>query len=537
MSRDSADAHRTDLQHRNEVLSIANKELRHVNEALVLASGRYLALHDLAPTPFVTIDVTGQIKEVNHAAEALLGAVRNQLLDRSFVSFVDEKMESLIVHQLSTLFSTGALHDLELTIVLDAARIDVLIDAVVLPDQGARRAVLACVDISARKLDEAAKELAFKRAEEASRLQSLGVLAGGIAHDFNNLMTVVLAGADFVLQDLDPASPHVEPLTEVRQAARHAGDLAHQMLAYSGHVSMPAHPIDVVGLVRDLEPLLRASAKSTPVVLELADGVPFVSGDESQLRQVLLNLVVNAGEAMVDRSGVITIAVRADVHAADRRPDPDVLPSGAYVVVEVRDAGIGMDAATKARIFDPYYSTKFAGRGLGMAVVHGVVRGHGGSVYVDSAQGLGTTLRMHLRAVPHHAPPELPPVELAWQGVGTVLVVDDEDVVRATLARAIRKLGPTVVGVASGEEALAIVREAKIHIDVVLTDLTMPGMNGVALAHALRELHPALPIVLITGYGDVKGIGDDLFASRLTKPFETSELRATLQHLLPAVAS
>jgi signal transduction histidine kinase len=449
--------------------------------------------------------------------------------------FVEPAMAPMMEHQLASLFATGSATGIELFVVRDGERLAVLIDAIVLPDQSVVRAVLACVDITARRLDEAAKAVALRQAEEATRLQSLGVLAGGIAHDFNNLMTVVLAGADFVLQELDPSSPHVQPLTEVRQAARHAGDLAHQMLAYSGHITTPAHPIDLVGLVRDLEPLIRASAKSTPVVFELADDMPFISGDDPPLRQVVLNLVVNAAEAMADRPGAITIAIRTETGLSTRPGDSD-LPTPA-VVLEVRDAGIGIDAVTKARIFDPYYSTKFAGRGLGLSVVHGVVRGHGGAVRVESTPGQGTTVSVYLRAIAAEAQPATRRSPFVSCGTGTVLVVDDDEAVRRTVARTLRKLGLEVVVASTGEDALEIARGAVVHIDLVLTDLTMPGMNGVALARALRELRSDLPIVLITGYGDRKSDSEHLFAASLVKPFETSHLCEILHSLLPATAS
>jgi len=535
MTRETAIARR-DLRHRNEELSTANKDLRHVNESLVLASGRYLALHDLCPTPFITIDTDARIKEVNRAAEALLGGARSELLEQGFLAFVEPAMKTAMTGHLATLFDTGSVTGVELAVMRDGERIAVMIDAIVLPDDHVVRAVLACADITTRKLDEAAKALAARRAEETARLQSLGALAGGVAHDFNNLMTVVLAGADFVLEELDPASPHVQPLTEMRQAARHAGDLAHQMLAYSGHVTTPPHPIDIVQLVRDLAPLIHASAKSTPVLFEFAEDVPFVLGDEAPLRQVVLNLVVNAAEAMVDRPGAITIGIRLESASATARGADDHLPSPA-VVVEVRDAGVGMDAETKARIFDPYYSTKFTGRGLGLSVVHGVVRGHGGTVRVESVVGHGTRASVYLRAITARGPATSAPVVYGARCTGTVLVVDDDEAVRRSLGRTLRKLGLEVVVASSGQDAIEIARGVLVHIDLVLTDLTMPGMNGLTLARALHELRPELPIVLITGYGDVEDDSEHLFAASLVKPFETAQLLATLHALLPAKES
>ncbi len=410
-----------------------------------------------------------------------------------------------------------------LTLLRTGAPVELLVTAVVLPDAGPPQAVLACVDVTARLRDEAARDRAIQRTAEAQRLESLGVLAGGIAHDFNNLMTVVLAGTDLVLQELAGASPHVGPLLDIRDAARHAGDLAHQMLAYSGRVSAPHQPVDLAALVRELEPLLRAASRSTPLVFELGDRMPAIAGDAPQLRQVLLNLSGNAAEAMQGAPGPITIALRHDALADD-------------IVIEVRDVGAGMTAAIQARMFEPYFSTKLAGRGLGLAVVQGVVRAHGGTLRVDSAEGVGTTVRIALRAIVGAAtlPPD--PGDRAWRGRGRILLVDDDVAVRRTLGRALGALGLTVVMASDGQAALTILTEAPLGVDLVVTDLTMPGMDGIALARAIRSLGIAVPIVLVTGYGELPGDSARWFTASVTKPFTMAALRAVLQPLLPRAA-
>ena len=519
-----AEAERERLARQNTSLSAANADLRHANEALVFAGARYLALHDLAPTPLVTVDADGLISEVNYAAAALLGRARAQLLAQPLATFVIDPPAPELARQLHALFATGAAADVALTVLRGDAPVELLVTAVVLPNGSLPHAVLACVDITARKLDEAVRERAIRHTGEAQRLESLGVLAGGIAHDFNNLMTVVLAGTDLVLHDLSGASPHVVPLREVRAAARHAGELAHQMLAYSGRVSAPHQPVDLAALVRELEPLIRATAWSTPLVFELSERLPAIAGDAPQLRQVVLNLVTNAAEAMDGHPGAITIVVRRDARTED-------------ILIEVRDVGAGMTAATQTRIFEPYFSTKLAGRGLGLAVVHGVVRAHGGTLHVDSAVGVGTTVQVALRAVVRTAVLPGAHVDLAWRGRGRVLLVDDDVAVRRTLGRVLGGLGLTVVMASSAQEGLTVLTEAPRGIDLVVTDLTMPTMNGVAFARAIRSLGIAVPIVLVTGYGELPLDSARLFTASVTKPFDLAALRAVLQPLIPRADS
>lgn len=504
------------LQQRNAALTKTNTDLCSANEALVLAGARYLLLHDLAPTPLVTVDTAGRITDVNHAAEVLLGSARPQVLDRQFAAFLDARHEL----PLSTLFTVGSLQGLEVSLSHDGAVVDLSLDAVVLPGIVPARALLACVDITARKIDEATRQRAREQAQEAHRLESLGVLAGGVAHTFNNLMTVVIAGTDHVLSELAPGSSHLAPLTEACQAARNAALLAHQMLAYAGRIRVPVQPLDLGVLVRDLEPLIRASVRSTPVILDLPPDVPFIAGDAQQLRQLVLQLATNAAEAMAGRPGSISISVRS--------PEPRAHGEG-FVCVEVRDQGAGMSPATRARIFEPYFSTKCAGRGLGLAVVHGVVRAHGGKITVTSDVDRGTQISIALPALTNPPlPAEAPSVNGAPSG-GTVLVVDDDETVRSALKRALTRLGYKVLLADSGLAALDVMRTESGAIQLLVTDLTMPEMNGTALARCVRAAHPDLPIILISGYGEMPPDSAGLFVAAMSKPFELAKLREVVR--------
>ncbi len=537
------EVHQAELELQNLELIAANAELRLRNAELATARDRYRALQELAPVPLITLDPEGGIVDVNRAAEALFQAPRELLLTRRFALFVAEAARLEAAALLTALRAAGHAHQVELALAVEGQpAIDIVVDGVMLADREAPLTVLAMVDVSTRRRAEALRRELEHRAEESLRLESLGVLAGGIAHDFNNLLTIVLAGTDHALRTLGDNAPSAEPLHEVRRAAYHAGNLAHQMLAYSGHGSTPARPLDLARLIRELEPALLAAAKGVPLTVRAPDSLPWVVGDHTQLRQVILNLTTNAAESMHGRAGQLTIAARTEVLTAAAiaaMPIADKVAPGPSIVLEIRDDGTGMDAATQQRIFEPYFSTKFVGRGLGLAVVRGTVRGHGGAVTVESALDRGTTIRVYLPCVssaPVPAPTD-PPPDAPWRGSGVVLIVDDDPHVQRVMARIVKTLGFSVVSAFGGEDALAQLTAAGAHFDLVLMDLTMPGMDGVEVATAIRAIRADLPIVLVTGFGEIPAEAGSVFVAMISKPFDVQGIRQVIQRVMTTVAS
>jgi PAS domain S-box-containing protein len=251
-----------------------------------------------------------------------------------------------------------------------------------------------------------------RQLQQARKLESLAVLAGGVAHDFNNLLTVVLGHAELALNEVPPASPARESLTEITGAARRAADLSLQMLAYTGKAVFTAERMELPKLVEKMAHLLHAAiSKKVVLNLNLARGLPPIQADPGQIRQVVMNLIINASEAIGDRSGVITVSVgatRCDEESLRTTELQDDLPPGMYLHLEVTDTGIGMDAATRSRIFDPFFSTKFTGRGLGLAAVLGIVRAHKGAIKVHSEPGQGTAFRILFPALKEGEDPPLP---------------------------------------------------------------------------------------------------------------------------------
>jgi PAS domain S-box-containing protein len=384
-------------------------------------------------------------------------------------------------------------------------------------------------DVSERRRMERERQALDLQLLHTQKLESLGVLAGGVAHDFNNLLVGILGNASLALLDLDPGSEVAEMVGDIEKTARQAAELTTQLLAYSGKGRFVVAATDLVRLVRDMSPVWRSGlGKRAAVTLELAEGLPPVEGDAAQLRQVVLNMITNAVDALGGDTG--RVVVRAGVERLDARAIASARFSvsaepGEFVFVEVEDDGCGMDAQTLERIFDPFFTTKFTGRGLGLAATLGIVRGDRGVIRVRSSPGAGTTFHVALPArrdlvsAPAAAPAPL------RAGVGTVLVIDDEAAVRSAVRRILDRAGYTVLEAAEGDGGIAAFREGHARIGCVVVDLTMPGMDGVEVATAIRGLAPDVRIVLSSGFdaASVAGLplGNHVF---LHKPFTAGQL-------------
>ncbi len=379
-----------------------------------------------------------------------------------------------------------------------------------------------------------------RKLQETQKLESLGVLAGGIAHDFNNLLGGVLGNSSLARMDL-PADSPVQPfLEQIEIAAKRAADLCKQMLAYSGKGRFVVQRLDLNALIEDTTRLLQISAsKRAELQFQLAENLPPVLADATQLRQAVMNLVINASEAVGEKGGTITLTTgltRADrAFLAETFSAPD-LPEGDYAFLEVADNGPGMPPEIVPRIFDPFFSTKFTGRGLGLAAVLGIVRGHRGALKVFSQQGSGTTFRILLPCVSGLA--DVPEPAIApqpdWRGHGHVLVVDDEETVRVSTARMIEALGFTTRLAEDGATGLEIFRAAPESFDLVVLDLTMPLIDGVEVFRQIRALRPGTRVLLVSGYNEQEAVarftGHGL-AGFLQKPFTLPTLRARLQQV------
>ena len=409
-------------------------------------------------------------------------------------------------------------------------------------------AVLVVRDISEQRRAEAAvreKEEAFRQAQ---KLESIGVLAGGIAHDFNNLLTGIMGNAGLARRAVisgryDRAT---DMLQDVLKASERAADLTRQLLAYAGKGQFVIQPVDVCKLVTEVSTLIRASiSKKITLVLDIPDECPAIKGDRTQLQQLIMNLVINGGEAIGDQPGTLTVRIRKE-HFTERRERPRTegfpITTGDYVRVDVIDTGEGMDKETRDRIFEPFFTTKFLGRGLGLSAALGIVRGHHGAIGVRSEPDQGTTFTILfpvVREAPHRVSGAEALPEQDLRGAGTVLVVDDDLAVRSLASTVLNEAGYTVELAEDGLRAIERLRELGEKVSLVLLDLTMPQLGGAEAALELRRHQPDIRIVAMSGYGDVEVMErfsgaqiDDL----LPKPFTPEQLAAKVRDVLTAVA-
>jgi PAS domain S-box-containing protein len=373
------------------------------------------------------------------------------------------------------------------------------------------------------------------------KLESLGLLAGGIAHDFNNLLTGILGNADLALAELSPVAPARESLEAIETASRRAAELCRQLLAYSGKGRFLVQPLNFMDLVQEMGHLLLVSiSKKVVLKYHFADNLPTIEADATQMRQTVMNLIVNASEAIGDRSGVISITTglaHCDANYLKSCFAADGIRPGDFVYLEVADTGHGMDKATLDRIFDPFFTTKFTGRGLGLAAVLGIVRGHKGAIKVYSEVGRGTTFKLLFPAADAEVREAPSPMakDKAWKGHGKILLVDDEETVRNLTRRMLERVGLTVVSAEDGRQAVETFKRVMAEVDLVILDLTMPHLGGEACFRELRLIKPDVRVILSSGYNEQDVV--NLFAGKglagfIQKPYTNAELIAKVREVL-----
>jgi two-component system cell cycle sensor histidine kinase/response regulator CckA len=400
------------------------------------------------------------------------------------------------------------------------------------------------IDITAQKRAEYERIALERKLLEGQKLESLGLLAGGIAHDFNNLLTGILGNASLARLTLPPGSQMEAQLRAIETASLRAAELCRQMLAYAGKGRFVVEPIDLGALASGLVPLLEVSvARKAVLRLIHAPGIPAVLADATQLRQIVMNLVLNAADAIGDRGGEIVIStglMHADHASLNAAVTGAGLAEGDYVFIEVRDTGCGMTSEVIAKIFDPFYTTKFAGRGLGLAAVLGIVRSHHGALQVTSEPGQGSTFRLLLPPVSTNSPGSraaAPAVlEEPWQHNGDVIIIEDEEHVRGVAAHLLKSFGLSPRLAPDGRSGLALFRENPAACEFVLLDLVMPGLSGEETLAALRIMRPDIPVLIMSGYneGDLlrRLAAPESPLAFLPKPFTRESLAEKIRELL-----
>ena len=389
------------------------------------------------------------------------------------------------------------------------------------------------------QLDEERMRLE-QQMQQAQKLESLGVLAGGIAHDFNNLLVGILGNASLAMMDASPTGLVHELLSEIESAGQRAADLTRQLLAYAGKGRFIVEPLALSSLVEEMLTLVRSSMnRKAELHLELLHDLPAIAADATQLRQIVMNLLTNASDALEDHPGTIMLRTGVeDVDATYRATVLDGAPleEGRYVFLEVSDTGVGMTADTVRRIFDPFFTTKFTGRGLGLAATRGIMQGHRGAIKVYSEMGKGTTFKLFFPAVSAPAVERPSVVAVAeWRGSGTVLVIDDEPAVRRVTRVVLERLGFDVLEASDGVVGVEIFQRERARIRLTLLDLTMPRLDGEETFRQLRLLDPQVRVVLMSGYNSQNATSHFVehgLAGFMQKPFRADELEAQVRAVI-----
>lgn len=518
----------------NQALEQRLAELRESEE-------RFRLIFENALDAILTVDDAGRICYVNPRVESLFGYASNELVGREIEMLVPESKRSKHAGYRNNYLSGPKPRGMGQAGWLlgkrkDGAEFPIEVGLSPLRFRDKMQVMAFISDMTLQKQLEAERDEVIRKATEAQKLESLWVLAGGIAHDFNNLLTGIMASASILGTQFRADDDATEAIGVILESSRRASELCQQLLAYSGRSSFVFRTQDVSELVRATSKLVRASSSGTRAefVFDLADDLPPVLMDVTQLRQVVMNLVINAAEAIGQKPGRVVIRTGLSETA------PEVLQTAVLadeqmprtcVFIEVRDNGSGIKPEELKRIFEPFFTTKFTGRGLGLSAVLGIVRGHHGALTVRSVLGEGTTFTVYL---PPAAAPQIEARASAkrvagalWRGSGKVLVADDEESIRYVVKRLLSKLGFEVEMASNGHEALECFRQNSQQYKLVLLDLTMPGMSGAEVFSELRKVHPRQRIVLMSGFSQEEAsqmVGAQVPDAYLAKPFDLDSL-------------
>ena len=533
-----------ELARATQQLRLEIAERKRTEEALRQSEDRFRKLFMEAPLGIALVDsLSGRIHEVNPMFATITGRSVEELVQTDWLQIThpDDLEKDLEQMTLITAGESSGYQMEKRYLRPDGGEvwINMAIAPVAVEEQGEPRHLCLIEDISARKQAEKDRREFDLQLLQTQKLESLGVLAGGIAHDFNNILMAIIGNADLALMKLSPESPVADNLHAIEAASSRAAELAKQMLAYSGKGRFVVAPVDLNRLLDEMLHILKVSiSKKAVLCLNKSEKLPAVEADATQMRQVIMNLVINASEAIGDRSGVIAINTGTMLCDRDYLKNfwlDEGIVEGTYVCLEVSDTGCGMDEQTISKIFDPFFTTKFTGRGLGMAAVLGILRGHKGGIRIYSEPGKGTTFRLLLPASGKSA--ELANVIVGeaddWKGSGKVLLVDDEETVQVTGSIMLRTLGFTPIVAADGRQALELYRQDP-ELAFVILDLTMPHMDGEQCLRGLRELDPEVKVIMSSGYNEQdvsQRFAGKGFTSFIQKPYRLSDLKEVVRRL------
>ena len=528
-------------RHIGQLLVMRNiSRLKRTEQALRESEARYRNLIDLSPDAITVTNLDSVITVCNQSAVELYGvASHKELIGRRGLDLIMKEHRAQFLEKTRHILQTQSSGETSCTVIRnDGSTVEVEINSSPLYDNETPIGILSIVrDISERLRAE-------ETMRQVQRMEGIGVLAGGVAHDFNNLLTSILAQNSLALIHLSQNEHAAQHILKSVKSAERAADLTRQLLAYAGKGQFQIQELDVNELIRENDALIEtAVSKSIELTLALDEGLLLIKADRGQLQQVIMNLVINAAEAI--ETGIGEISIRTGVRGLSTVDllsyvGCEALQPGPFVFVKVSDSGVGIHPDTMKRIFDPFFTTKTDGRGLGLSALLGVIRSHGGGLHVRTTPGLGSTFTVIFPPVEeplveHHLPISSSQQGLLQNLAGTVLIVEDEEPVRLVLQELLEFAGLTVLTAENGRDGISCFAQHMTNIDLVLLDLQMPIMGGREALTEMRKIRPDINVIVFSGYSESQfsqapdEIGSTLF---IQKPFHPPSLVKTVSAML-----